>query len=207
MSELKAGFQSLPEEYQSVLRLAQEQHQITVAPLQTLVGGWSGAIVFLVSVTWNESRRVEHCILKLDRNSKTARSDEVTRHNNVIETSTPEFARQHTVELVFDPVELDGASEDKIFISEVLILKGDLTLALSSANLAETESWYELAIDNAQAVRASMLELRAAIRLSRVWKEMGKLDESRKLLSDAYSKLTEGFTTADLKEASTLLTA
>jgi predicted ATPase len=52
-----------------------------------------------------------------------------------------------------------------------------------------------------------MLELRAAIRLSRVWKEMGKLDESRKLLSDAYSKLTEGFTTADLKEASTLLTA
>ena len=109
MSELKAGFQSLPEEYQAVLRLAQEQHQIMVAPLQTLVGGWSGAVVFLVSVAWNETKRVEHCILKLDRKSKTARSDEVTRHNSVLETSTPEFAREHIAELVFDRVEQDGA--------------------------------------------------------------------------------------------------
>jgi predicted ATPase len=109
MSELKAGFESLPEEYQRVLRLAQERHQITLAPLQTLVGGWSGAMVFLVSVAWNETKRVEHCILKLDRKSKTARSDEVTRHNSVIETSTPEFAREHIADLVFDRVEQDGA--------------------------------------------------------------------------------------------------
>jgi predicted ATPase len=109
MSELKAGFESLPEEYQAVLRLAQERYQITLAPLQTLVGGWSGAMVFLVSVAWNETKRVEHCILKLDRKSKTARSDEVTRHNSVIETSTPEFAREHIADLVFDRVEQDGA--------------------------------------------------------------------------------------------------
>lgn len=108
MSELKAGFESLPEDYQRVLQLTQERHQITVAPLQTLVGGWSGAMVFLVSVAWNETKRVEHCILKLDRKSKTARSDEVTRHNTVIETSTPEFAREHIAELVFDRVEQDG---------------------------------------------------------------------------------------------------
>ena len=67
MSELKAGFESLPEDYQHVLWLARERHQITIAPLQTLVGGWSGAMVFLVSVAWNETKRVEHCILTLDR--------------------------------------------------------------------------------------------------------------------------------------------
>ena len=60
MSELTAGFQSLPLEYQRVLQLAQEQHQIHVEPLQTLVGGWSGAVVYLVSVSWNEAGRVEH---------------------------------------------------------------------------------------------------------------------------------------------------
>src|SRR5512143_2166255 len=109
MPELTSDFQSLPEEYQHVLRLAQDQYQITVAPLQLLVGGWSGAVVYLVSVSSNETRRVEHCILKLDRKGKNARSDEVTRHNTVMNKSTPAFARAHIAELVFDRVEHEGS--------------------------------------------------------------------------------------------------
>jgi len=41
--------------------------------------------------------------------------------------------------------------------------------------------------------------------LSRLWREQGKAEHGRQLLSDAYERLTEGFTTADLKEASALL--
>src|SRR5215208_4379371 len=109
MPELTTDFQSLPEEYQHVIRLAQDQYQITVAPLQLLVGGWSGAVVYLVSVSANEPKRVEHCILKLDRKGKNARSDEVTRHNTVMSKSTPAFARAHIPELVFDRVEHEGS--------------------------------------------------------------------------------------------------
>jgi predicted ATPase len=109
MNELPTDFQSLPEEYQRVILLAQDQHQISVTPLQLLVGGWSGAVVYLVSVAWNETRRLEHCILKLDRKGKSAKSDEVTRHNAVNEKSPPEFARAHIPELVFDRVEHEGA--------------------------------------------------------------------------------------------------
>ena len=109
MSELTADFQSLPEEYQLVIRLAQNQYKITVAPLQLLVGGWSGAVVYLVSVSQNETGRVEHCILKLDRKGKSAKSDEGTRHNTVVSKSTPEFARDHIAELVFERVEHEGA--------------------------------------------------------------------------------------------------
>jgi predicted ATPase len=109
VSEPTIDFQSLPEEYQTVIRLAQDNHKVTIAPLQLLVGGWSGAVVYLVSVSWSEDKRVEHYILKLDRKSKTAKSDEVTRHNSVMEKSTPEFARAHIAELVFDRVEQDGA--------------------------------------------------------------------------------------------------
>ena len=109
MPVLMSGFETLPPEYQRVLIMAQEQHQITIASLQTLVGGWSGAMVFLVSIAWNETRHVEHCILKLDRKSKTARSDEVTRHASVIARAAPEFARTRVAELVFDRVEQDGA--------------------------------------------------------------------------------------------------
>src|SRR5512143_764542 len=109
MRELTTAFQSLPDEYQHVIRLAQDIYKITVAPLQLLVGGWSGAVVYLVSVSSNETRQVEHCILKLDRKSKYAESDEVTRHNTVMSKATPEFARQHIAELVYDRVEHEGA--------------------------------------------------------------------------------------------------
>src|SRR5258706_12158417 len=108
MPELTTNFQSLPEEYQYIIRLAQDTYNITVAPLQLLVGGWSGAVVYLVSVSNNETKRVEHCILKLDRKSRTARSDEVTRHSTVISKSTPEFARAHIAQLVFERVEQEG---------------------------------------------------------------------------------------------------
>src|SRR6266498_5592576 len=93
--ELTTDFQSLPEEYQHVIRLAQDNYKITVAPLQLLVGGWSGAVVYLVSISSNDTKRLEHCILKLDRKGKNAKSDEVTRHNTVMEKSTPQFARDH----------------------------------------------------------------------------------------------------------------
>ena len=52
---------------------------------------------------------MEHCILKLDRKGKNAKSDEITRHNTVMSTSPGQFARNHIAELVFDRVEHDGA--------------------------------------------------------------------------------------------------
>lgn len=109
MPELTTDFHTLPEEYQHIIRLAQDTHKISIAPLQLLVGGWSGAVVYLVSVSSTETRQVEHCILKLDRKGKNARSDEVTRHNTVMSKSTPEFAHKHIAELVYDRIEHEGA--------------------------------------------------------------------------------------------------
>jgi predicted ATPase/Tfp pilus assembly protein PilF len=111
MSELTSGFQLLPPEYQRVLQAAQDQHVISVTPLETLVGGWSGAMVFLVSVTHlaESPRRVEHLVLKLDRKSKTARSDELVRHAIAQRRSPSEFARDHLAALAFERVEAEGA--------------------------------------------------------------------------------------------------
>jgi hypothetical protein len=106
MPELSPDFQSIPEEYQQLIQLVQDVNGITVTPLQLLVGGWSGAIVYLVSVSYNETGRVEHCILKLDRQGKSSKSDEMTRHHTVLSKSSSEFARTHIAELVFDRVEV-----------------------------------------------------------------------------------------------------
>jgi predicted ATPase len=108
--------------------------------------------------------------------------------------------------LLNEAIEIASAGSGKTLASEFFIRKGELLLAVSPANAAEAESWYQLAVDNAQEVHTPMFELRAAMRLSRLWQEQGKKEQARKLLSDAYTKITEGFTTPDLKEANTLLT-
>ncbi|RPJ27151.1 MAG: hypothetical protein EHM33_09045 [Chloroflexi bacterium] len=107
--------------------------------------------------------------------------------------------------LMKEAIELESAGSAKTLVSEFLILQGELLLALSPANTLEAESCFQQAVDNAREVHAPMLELRAAMRLSRLWQEQGKIEQARKLLSEAYTKMTEGFTTADMKEAKALL--
>jgi predicted ATPase len=41
--------------------------------------------------------------------------------------------------------------------------------------------------------------------LSRLWRDQGRLEPARELLQAAYSKITEGFTSADMKDAAALL--
>lgn len=48
-------------------------------------------------------------------------------------------------------------------------------------------------------------QLRAATSLARLWQSQGKKAEAHQLLSEVYSWFTEGFDTADLKDAKTLL--
>jgi predicted ATPase len=62
-------------------------------------------------------------------------------------------------------------------------------------------------LNSAREVGAAMVELQAAMRLSRLWQNQGKSEQARELLNAAYSKITEGFTTADMKEANALLAA
>jgi predicted ATPase len=52
-----------------------------------------------------------------------------------------------------------------------------------------------------------LLELRAATSLARLWAEQGDGQKARDLLTPIYNGFTEGFETADLKEAKALLEA
>jgi predicted ATPase/Tfp pilus assembly protein PilF len=109
VSGLSVDFGSLPLEYQNVLRLAQEQHNLQVTPLEELKGGRTGARLYLVSVSTPVRDPVQHIVLKLDRVNSQVRSDETTRHGLALSQAPPGFARQHMVDLAFDRVERDGA--------------------------------------------------------------------------------------------------
>ena len=53
--------------------------------------------------------------------------------------------------------------------------------------------------------QAKSWELRAATSLSRLWQQQGKQAEAHELLAPIYGWFTEGFDTADLKDAKALL--
>lgn len=70
-------------------------------------------------------------------------------------------------------------------------------------NVAEDS--FRTAIDVARGQGSRSLELRATVSLGRIWQKQGKKEEAHRVLSDIYNWFTEGFDTADLKEAHDLL--
>jgi predicted ATPase len=88
---------------------------------------------------------------------------------------------------------------------ELYRLKGELLLQQSSDNQADAETCFTQAIAIAQNQQAKSLELRASTNLARLWQQQGKRQEAHDLLAPVYGWFTEGFDTADLKDAKALL--
>ena len=79
------------------------------------------------------------------------------------------------------------------------------TVLLAENKLTEGEASLQQAIRIAQAQQAKSLELRAVRDLARLWGEQGRRTEARALITPVYSWFTEGFDTADLKQAKALI--
>jgi predicted ATPase len=69
----------------------------------------------------------------------------------------------------------------------------------------EAEACFQSALALARRQRAKMLELRAALSLSRLWQQQGKQATARQLMAEVYGWFTEGFETTDLQEAGAFL--
>jgi predicted ATPase len=98
-----------------------------------------------------------------------------------------------------------AASGERGWNAEIHRLRGDLTARLPYSDPAKAEDSFctALAIAREQGTRG--YELRAATSLARLLHEQGRRTEARDLLAPLYSWFTEGFDTADLKDAKALL--
>jgi predicted ATPase len=102
---------------------------------------------------------------------------------------------------------------ERINEAELYRLKGELTVKkdVSGSTFqvppleAEGEGYFHKAIEIARRQGAKALELRAVMSLARLWQKQGKKREAYQPLAEVYSWFTEGFDTADLKEAKALL--
>src|SRR5262249_46645893 len=89
--------------------------------------------------------------------------------------------------------------------AEIVRLRSELLLTQAKSNAAEVQSGLELAIQVTHKQSARSLELRATISLARLLMSLGQCNEARAKLAEIYNWFTEGFETADLKEAKALL--
>jgi predicted ATPase len=113
----------------------------------------------------------------------------------------PEQGLAYIDEAIAIPVQGYG----KVLLVEFYQIKGELILTQFPNQSSEAGSWFQQALQTAREQEASMLELRAAISLARLWQDTDNASRGRQLLQSAYEKLTEGFSSVDMKEARALL--
>ena len=109
---------------------------------------------------------------------------------------------------LFD-VALEAASTtgERWYEPELLRFKAEMLLAQPTQRASEAEECLKAAIGLAQQQEATLWQLRATAQLAQLWSRQARHNEGRALLAPLYSEFTEGFDTADLKEAKTLLDA
>jgi predicted ATPase len=89
--------------------------------------------------------------------------------------------------------------------AELYRLHGHLLVRQDHSNIAKAQGCFYRAIEISRKQSAKSLELRATISLARLLVSQGRRDEARPILAEIYNWFTEGFGTADLKDAKALL--
>ena len=84
-------------------------------------------------------------------------------------------------------------------------VKGELLMLQNASDRDKAEQCYRTAIEIARGRSAKSQELRATTSLARLLAKRGKDDEARVILAEICNWFTEGFDTADLKNAKALL--
>jgi hypothetical protein len=102
-------------------------------------------------------------------------------------------------------LELSRNMGNAINNAELLRLKGELLLLSGNGAAKEAAECFRNALEIARRQSAKSWELRATTSLARLLRDTGRRDEARTMLAEIYSWFTEGFDTADLKDAKQLL--
>jgi predicted ATPase len=90
-------------------------------------------------------------------------------------------------------------------LTEAHRLQGELLLRQTVPELVQAEACFHRALSLARRQQARSWELRAAMSLSRLWHRQARHADAHALLAEVYNWFTEGFETADLREAMLLL--
>jgi adenylate cyclase len=94
---------------------------------------------------------------------------------------------------------------EKCYLAEILRLKGDVTLMGDGSATAQAGRCFRQSLEVARAQAARWWELRSTVSLARLLRDTNRRDKACAILAEIYNWFTEGFDTADLKDAKALL--
>ena len=126
-------------------------------------------------------------------------------HNIALLARACGIARQieEAVILLDEALRIVERTGERWFAAELNRHKGQLLLRQGRTEAAE--ELYRKALSIAQEQEDKLWELRAAVSLARLRRDQGRRAEACDLLAPIYGWFTEGFDTADLKDAKALL--
>ena len=178
--------------------LATEQGLLMYATLGTMLGAWALA----------GGGQVREALDQLRRGLVTWQDDREAIAPNTVRLAEVCIAAGEADEglrLVNEALAQITRSRQRLYEAELLRLRGALLLLSPAPDLSAAEVSFRMALAVAREQNARMWELRTATSLARLWDDQGRRSEARDLLAPIFGWFTEGFDTADLKDAKTLL--
>ena len=112
---------------------------------------------------------------------------------------------EEALDAIGQALELINSAEDRRWEALAHRVRGDLLFTPPCRDEAAAEEALQRAVEVARGQEAKSLELRAATSLARLLVARDERQKAHDLLASIYSWFTEGFDTADLKEAEALL--
>jgi predicted ATPase len=107
---------------------------------------------------------------------------------------------------VEEALALVASTNERFYEAEIYRVRGELLLKHGGLDSpAGAETCFRQALEIAEVQSAKSWELRAAISLARLWRDQGRRAAAHDVLAPIYGWFTEGFDTADLKDARALL--
>jgi predicted ATPase len=147
--------------------------------------------------------------------------EEMRRGLAALQTTGAQLLRPHFLALLAAALEKAGRADEglraleealamarstgeRLYEAELCRLKGEQLLAQPST-LTAAEDCFNQSLEIARRQKAQSLELRTVMSLARLYRHQGKPDAALDLLAHTHGRFTEGFETADLRDAKTLL--
>jgi class 3 adenylate cyclase/tetratricopeptide (TPR) repeat protein len=178
------------------LRICEEQHIAQYHAMALCENGWAlsvsgesekGLAQIAQAVDGHGLGGIQHSLLALQADAQLA-------------IDKPEAALDSVAAGLKAVEKMGGAALE----AELYRLRGEALLA-GAGTVSEAEAAMQQAIDVARRQNAKFWELRGTMSLARLRRQQGRPQEAVALLAPIYGWFTEGFDTADLKEAKTLL--
>jgi predicted ATPase len=105
-----------------------------------------------------------------------------------------------------DSLAITQRTGERFFLAEIYRLQGEITVAHRGLDAAgETEACYKRSLEVGCEQEALAWELRTAVSLARLWRDVGKPQDAADLLASVHSRFSQGFDTPDVKEAAQLM--